>query len=125
MKNGFRRLAAIFMTALMLLAVVPVGALGAEQYSKSIIPAIDLARIIQPDDTPVATYIFYNGTAEYARQSVKNTEELYKPQTPPAAEGTVFTGWAREDGTLFDSFGPQTVTETVEIKLYAKFDKAY
>lgn len=125
MKNGFRRLAAIFMTALMLLAVVPVGALGAEQYSKSIIPAIDLARIIQPDDTPVATYIFYNGTAECARQSVKNTEELYKPQTPPAAEGTVFTGWAREDGTLFDSFGPQTVTETVEIKLYAKFDKAY
>ena len=125
MKNGFRRLTAIFMTALMLLAVVPVGALGAEQYSKSIIPAIDLARIIQPDDTPVATYIFYNGTAEYARQSVKNTEELYKPQTPPAAEGTVFTGWAREDGTLFDSFGPQTVTETVEIKLYAKFDKAY
>lgn len=125
MKNGFRRLAAIFMTALMLLAVVPVGALGAEQYSKSIIPAIDLARIIQPDDTPVATYIFYNGTAEYARQSVKNTEELYKPQTPPAAEGTVFTGWAREDGTLFDSFGPQTVTETVEVKLYAKFDKAY
>lgn len=125
MKNGFRRLAAIFMTALMLLAVVPVGALGAEQYSKSIIPAIDLARIIQPDDTPVATYIFYNGTAEYARQSVKNTEELYKPQTPPAAEGTVFTGWAREDGALFDSFGPQTVTETVEIKLYAKFDKAY
>ena len=73
----------------------------------------------------MATYIFYNGTAEYARQSVKNTEELYKPQTPPAAEGTVFTGWAREDGTLFDSFGPQTVTETVEIKLYAKFDKAY
>ena len=125
MKNGFRRLTAIFMTALMLLAVVPVGALGAEQYSKSIIPAIDLARIIQPDDTPVATYIFYNGTAEYARQSVKNTEELYKPQTPPAAEGTVFTGWAREDGALFDSFGPQTVTETVEIKLYAKFDKAY
>lgn len=125
MKNGFRRLAAIFMTALMLLAVVPVGALGAEQYSKSIIPAIDLARIIQPDDTPVATYIFYNGTAEYARQSVKNTEELYKPQTPPAAEGTVFTGWAGEDGALFDSFGPQTVTETVEIKLYAKFDKAY
>ena len=125
MKNGFRRLTAIFMTALMLLAVVPVGALGAEQYSKSIIPAIDLARIIQPDDTPVATYIFYNGTAEYARQSVKNTEELYKPQTPPAAEGTVFTGWAREDGTLFDSFGPQTVTEKVEIKLYAKFDKAY
>ena len=44
MKNGFRRLTAIFMTALMLLAVVPVGALGAEQYSKSIIPAIDLAK---------------------------------------------------------------------------------
>lgn len=82
MKNGFRRLTAIFMTALMLLAVVPVGALGAEQYSKSIIPAIDLARIIQPDDTPVATYIFYNGTAEYARQSVRTRRNSTSRKRP-------------------------------------------
>lgn len=120
MKNGFRRLAAIFMTALMLLAVVPVGALGAEQYSKSIIPAIDLARIIQPD-AKVLTYNFYKGKQLLSTQRVKQGDTLVEPEVP-TGPNEKFTGW---DPAV--TFGPVTeeVTEDQTFDVYAQIENVY
>ena len=125
MRNSLKKITALFMAALMLLAVLAVGALGDEQYSNSVTPGIGLYSILDPE-TPVVTYIFYNGETEYARQAVKDGETLYEPEAPVMEQdNTVFTGWYREDGTKFAEFGVQTVTAKDTVKLYAHFAPAY
>ena len=89
---------------------------------------VDPARIINPGDTKVATYNFYNGTALVQSEIVKNGESLKEPAAPATVEGQTFDGWytAAEGGEKFTSFGTAlTVTETTTIKLYARFKEAY
>lgn len=126
MRNGFRKIMALLTAVLMLLAVLPAGAEGTEQYSDSVIPGISLLSIL-PSGTPVATYIFCNGAAEYHRQAVKDGETLLEPEAPEAQAGKVFSGWytQQEGGERFANFGAQTVTESKIVKLYARFTNAY
>lgn len=89
---------------------------------------VDPARIINPGDTKVATYNFYNGTALVQSEIVKNGESLKEPAVPATVEGQTFDGWytAAEGGEKFTSFGTAlTVTETTTISLYARFKAAY
>lgn len=125
MRNGFKKITALLMAALMLLAALPAGASGTEQYSNKVLPGISLASIVDPE-TPVATYVFHVGDTTTS-QSVKDGETLVEPEAPDAADGKVFIGWytAAEGGTQFTSFGEQTVTETITVDLYARFDDAY
>ena len=76
MKNGFQKLTAIFMTVLMFLAVIPVSAWGAEQYSNSVVPGISVLSIL-PGDTNTITYIFQKENGEkIAQQIVKKGDTL-------------------------------------------------
>lgn len=125
MRNGFKKITALLMAALMLLAALPASALGTEQYSNKVLPGISLASIVEPD-TPVVTYVFHVGDTTTS-QSVKDGETLVEPEAPTAADGKVFIGWytAADGGDQFTSFGAQTVLATATVDLYARFDDAY
>ncbi len=123
MKNGFQKLTAIFMTVLMFLAVIPVSAWGAEQYSNSVVPGISVLSIL-PGDTNTITYIFQkkNGeqTEEIARQIVKKGDTLLEPEVK-TGENEKFTGW--DPAVTFGTVGE--ITETKTITVTAKIEKVY
>ena len=123
MKNGFQKLTAIFMTVLMFLAVIPVSAWGAEQYSNSVVPGISVLSIL-PGDTNTITYIFQkkNGeqTEEIARQIVKKGDTLLEPEVK-TGENEKFTGW--DPAVTFGTVGE--ITETKTITVTAKIEKIY
>ena len=123
MRQGLNKLTAILLIALMLLAVLPVSALGTEQYSDPVMPGISLTSIL-PGGRNVLTYVFYNG-ANVATQRVKDGEILVEPEAPDAGEGKAFSGWYTENGEKFTAFGAQTVTATATVNLYARFVDAY
>ncbi len=124
MRQGLNKLTAILLVALMLLAVLPVSALGTEQYSDPVMPGISLTSIL-PGETNVVTYVFYNGENVADTQRVKDGETLVEPEAPDAGEGKAFSGWYTESGEKFTAFGAQTVTATATVNLYARFVDAY
>ncbi len=124
MKNGLRKITALVMTVLVLLACFCAGAWADEQYSDSVAPGLSLYSILDPE-TPAATYVFFVGETEYARQIVKNGEILHEPQTPFQSENAVFKGWYTEDGAPFTDFGTQKVTTKRTVKLTAHFETVY
>ena len=95
MRQGLNKLTAILLVALMLLAVLPVSALGTEQYSDPVMPGISLTSIL-PGETNVVTYVFYNGENVADTQRVKDGETLVEPEAPDAGEGKAFSGWYTE-----------------------------
>ena len=123
MKNGFQKLTAIFMTVLMFLAVIPVSAWGAEQYSNSVVPGISVLSIL-PGDTNTITYIFQkkNGeqTEKIAKQIVKKGDTLLEPEVK-TGENEKFTGW--DPAVTFGTVGE--ITETKTITVTAKIEKVY
>ncbi len=124
MRQGLNKLTAILLIALMLLAVLPVSALGTEQYSDPVMPGISLTSIL-PGETNVVTYVFHNGENVADTQRVKDGETLVEPEAPDAGEGKAFSGWYTESGEKFTAFGVQTVTATKTVNLYARFVDAY
>lgn len=114
MENKLRRGLALLMTLIMLISCAPMDALaaivpvsGGTQTSSG----VSLKSIVKP---PVATttYVFMNGTEEFARQIVKNGETLNNPGTPDSGSpNREFTGWRDGDNNA-PVFGAVTVTET-------------
>lgn len=119
MKNGFQKLTAIFMTVLMFLAVIPVSAWGAEQYSNSVVPGISVLSIL-PGDTNTITYIFQKDNVEIARQIVKEGDTLLEPEVK-TGENEKFTGW--DPAVTFGTVGKVEKTETITVT--AKIEKVY
>ena len=101
MENKLRRGLALLMTLIMLISCAPMDALaaivpvsGGTQTSSG----VSLKSIVKP---PVAThtYIFMNGTEEFARQILKNGQTLNNPGTPTAdSANKEFVGWFDESG---------------------------
>ena len=99
MENKLRRGLALLMTLIMLISCAPMDALaaivpvsGGTQTSSG----VSLKSIVKP---PVATttYVFMNGTEEFARQILKNGETLNNPGTPTAdSANKEFVGWFDE-----------------------------
>lgn len=120
MKNGFQKLTAIFMTVLMFLAVIPVSAWGAEQYSNSVVPGISVLSIL-PGNTNTITYIFQKENGEkIAQQIVKEGDTLLEPEVK-TGENEKFTGW--DPAVTFGTVGE--ITETKTITVTAKIEKVY
>ena len=127
MENKLRRGLALLMTLIMLISCAPMDALaaivpvsGGTQTSEG----FALKSIVKP---PVATvtYVFMNGTEEFARQIVKNGETLNNPGTPDSgSENKEFTGWL-DNNNQAPVFGAVTVTETKTITYRAQFDDVY
>ena len=127
MENKLRRGLALLMTLIMLISCAPMDALaaivpvsGGTQNSEG----ITLLSIVKP---PVATvtYVFMNGTEEFARQILKDGETLNNPGTPDAGSpNKEFTGW-RDGAGNAPVFGAVTVTETKTITYRAQFDDVY
>ena len=131
MENKLRRGLALLMTLIMLISCAPMDALAA------IVPVsggtqtsdgFALKSIVKP---PVATttYVFMNGTEEFARQILKNGEALNNPGTPDSGSpNKEFTGWydAQEGGNQLTSFGEVQVGNTsVTHTYYARFADVY
>lgn len=132
MENKLRRGLALLMTLIMLISCAPMDALAA------IVPVsggtqtsdgFALKSIVKP---PVATttYVFMNGTEEFARQILKNGEALNNPGTPDSGlrQPEEFTGWydAQEGGNQLTSFGEVQVGNTsVTHTYYARFADVY
>ena len=101
MENKLRRGLALLMTLIMLISCAPMDALaaivpvsGGTQTSSG----VSLKSIVKP---PVATttYVFMNGTEEFARQILKNGQTLNNPGTPTAdSANKEFVGWFDESG---------------------------
>ena len=127
MENKLRRGLALLMTLIMLISCAPMDALaaivpvsGGTQTSSG----VSLKSIVKP---PVATvtYVFMNGTTEFARQILKNGETLNNPGTPEAdSVKKEFVGWLADDGSA-PAFGKVTVTETTETTYRAQFADVY
>ena len=121
MENKLRRGLALLMTLIMLISCAPMDALAA------IVPVsggtqtsdgLSLFSIVKP---PVATvtYVFMNGTEEFARQILKNGETLNNPGTPKADKE--FVGWFDESGNqltfpITASVGSASFTVTVNAR---------
>ena len=129
MENKLRRGLALLMTLIMLISCAPMDALaaivpvsGGTQTS----PGITLLSIVQK---PVATttYVFMNGTEEFARQILKNGETLNNPGTPDAGSpNKEFVGWFDESGnqlTFPITASVGTVSSTVTVN--ARFADVY
>ena len=125
MRNGLKRIMAILIATLILLGALPASALETES-SNVVVPGIDLFSIVDPDQNPVTTYVFYNGNEVVSTQSVKNGETLYEPQAQEK-DGMVFEGWYTEQqgGERFDRFGDVTVDQDETVNLYARYATAY
>ena len=121
MKTKLRKLLALLMTLAMFISSVPTTALAA------VVPypggtdtgsGISLRSIVKP---PVATttYVFMNGTEEFARQILKNGQTLNNPGTPTAdSANKEFVGWFDESGNqltfpITASVGSASSTVTV------------
>ena len=127
MENKLRRGLALLMTLIMLISCAPMDALaaivpvsGGTQTSSG----VSLKSIVKP---PVATttYVFMNGTEEFARQILKNGETLNNPGTPDSGSpNKEFTGWLDENHQA-PAFGEVNVTETKTITYHAQFDDVY
>ena len=127
MKTKLRKLLALLMTLAMFISSVPTTALAA------VVPypggtetgsGISLRSIVKP---PVATttYVFMNGTEEFARQILKDGQTLNNPGTPDAGSpNKEFTGWRDGDNNA-PVFGAVTVTETKTITYHAQFADVY
>ena len=124
MKTKLRKLLALLMTLAMFISSVPTTALAA------VVPypggtdtgsGISLRSIVKP---PVATttYVFMNGTEEFARQILKNGETLNNPGTPTAdSANKEFVGWFDESGNqltfpITASVGSASSTVTVNAR---------
>ncbi len=131
MENKLRRGLALLMAILMFISCAPMDALaaivpvsGGTQTSSG----VSLQSIVKP---PVATvtYVFVNGTKEFASQILKNDETLNNPGTPEAdSANKEFVGWydAQEGGNQLTSFGDKvTVTETKTLTYYAHYEDVY
>ena len=129
MENKLRRGLALLMTLIMLISCAPMDALAA------IVPVsggtqtsdgLSLFSIVKP---PVATvtYVFMNGTEEFARQILKNGETLNNPGTPDAGSpNKEFVGWFDEIGnqlTFPITASVGTVSSTVTVN--ARFADVY
>lgn len=125
MRNGLKRIMAILIATLILLGALPASALETES-SNVVVPGIDLFSIVDPDQNPVTTYVFYNGNEVVSTQSVKDGETLYEPQAQEK-DGMVFEGWYTEQqgGERFDHFGEVTVDQDETVNLYARYATAY
>ena len=130
MENKLRRGLALLMTLIMLISCAPMDALaaivpvsGGTQTS----PGITLLSIVQ-QPAATHTYVFMNGTEEFARQILKNGETLNNPGTPKAGSpNKEFTGW-RDDAGNAPAFGEAvTVNEndTKTITYHAQFADVY
>ena len=127
MENKLRRGLALLMTLIMLISCAPMDALaaivpvsGGTQTSSG----VSLKSIVKP---PVATttYVFMNGTEEFARQILKNGEALNNPGTPDSGSpNKEFTGWRDGDNNA-PVFGAVTVTDTKTITYHAQFADVY
>ena len=127
MENKLRRGLALLMTLIMLISCAPMDALaaivpvsGGTQTS----PGLSLLSIVKP---PVATvtYVFMNGTEEFARQILKNGQTLNNPGTPDSGSpNKEFTGWRDGDNNA-PVFGAVTVTDTKTITYHAQFADVY
>ena len=127
MENKLRRGLALLMTLIMLISCAPMDALaaivpvsGGTQTSSG----VSLKSIVKP---PVATttYVFMNGTEEFARQILKNGETLNNPGTPDSGSpNKEFTGWRDGDNNA-PVFGAVTVTDTKTITYHAQFADVY
>ena len=124
MENKLRRGLALLMTLIMLISCAPMDALaaivpvsGGTQTSSG----VSLKSIVKP---PVATttYVFMNGTEEFARQILKNGETLNNPGTPTAdSANKEFVGWFDESGNqltfpITASVGSASSTVTVNAR---------
>lgn len=119
MLNGFKKITALLMAVLMLLAALPAGAVGTEQYSNQVLPGISLTSIL-PSDTAVATYVFKKGDEVISTQSIKNGETLVEPEVTTGSNEK-FVGWDHEV-----SFGtPITVEKNETITVNAIIEKVY
>ena len=124
MENKLRRGLALLMTLIMLISCAPMDALAA------IVPVsggtqtsdgFALKSIVKP---PVATttYVFMNGTEEFARQILKNGQTLNNPGTPTAdSANKEFVGWFDESGNqltfpITASVGSASSTITVNAR---------
>ncbi len=124
MKTKLRKLLALLMTLAMFISSVPTTALAA------VVPypggtdtgsGISLRSIVKP---PVATttYVFMNGTEEFARQILKNGETLNNPGTPDAGSANKeFVGWFDVSGNqltfpITASVGSASSTVTVNAR---------
>ena len=127
MENKLRRGLALLMTLIMLISCAPMDALaaivpvsGGTQTSSG----VTLKSIVKP---PVATttYVFMNGTEEFARQILKNGEALNNPGTPDSGSpNKEFTGWL-DDNNQAPVFGAVNVTETKTTTYHAQFADVY
>ena len=121
MENKLRRGLALLMTLIMLISCAPMDALAA------IVPVpggtqtsdgFALKSIVKP---PVATvtYVFMNGTEEFARQILEERQTLNNPGTPKAdSANEEFVGWFDESGNqltfpITASVGSASSTVTV------------
>lgn len=119
MRQGLNKLTAILLVALMLLAVLPVSALGTEQYSDPVMPGISLTSIL-PGNTKVVTYVFQKKDVEISRQSVKNGDTLVEPDVQTGAHEK-FVGWEPEV-----TFGLVSgISETKDIIVNANIEEVY
>ncbi len=124
MENKLRRGLALLMTLIMLISCAPMDALaaivpvsGGTQTSSG----VSLKSIVKP---PVATttYVFMNGTEEFARQILKNGQTLNNPGTPTAdSANKEFVGWFDESGNqltfpITASVGSDSSTITVNAR---------
>ena len=125
----FKKFIALLMTVMMFISMLPMDALaeiiagGGNASSGQQFP-FELLSVVKP---PVAThtYIFMNGTTEFARQIVKNGETLNNPGTPDAGSpDREFTGWL-DDNNQAPVFGAVNVTETKTTTYHAQFADVY
>ncbi|HML69391.1 MAG TPA: InlB B-repeat-containing protein, partial [Clostridia bacterium] len=91
----------------------------------AMLSAFSMAGGILPESTPLWTYTFLVGSTTVATKIVANGDTLDAPEVPAAPAGQKFSGWYTNSGTLFDSFGTQTVTADGATTLTAKFETAY
>ena len=94
----FKKFIALLMTVMMFISMLPMDALaeiiaGGGNASEGKQIPISVRSVVKP---PVVThtYIFMNGTTEFARQIVKDGETLNNPGTPDSGSANKeFTGW--------------------------------
>ena len=128
MKTKLRKLLALLMTLAMFISSVPTTALAAVvPYSGGTDTGsgISLRSIVKP---PVATttYVFMNGTEEFARQILKNGQTLNNPGTPTAdSANKEFVGWFDESGNQLTFPYTASVTATTTVTYTARFEDVY